>query len=281
MSVLDRIQVFRGIETGGDSGGDVAEAKTPTADTTPETSDTSGEQPKETEFILPNEYKDKSWAEKIKSQDDLYKQIDNLSSIAGKKHVYPSADATPEEITKYYEGLKPESKDVYNFGEDHPNPEVASKFGDMLYNANISKHQAQPLIEAYQAFEKEALEQATSEQGFNQEMTDRFGKDYDKVVSGVSNVLKANVSEDTQKIIDSMPNQYLGAVYEAINSLKDAYGANEGTDKIHGEGGNPPSTPDINKVRADLRNKIAVIETRPHTADEKQELINKLNETYK
>ncbi len=252
------------------------EGDTPPADTPP-----ADDVPKGSEFKLPEEFKDKPWAAKIKSEDDLYKQIDNLTTLAGKKNAYPSADATPEQLDEYFQGLRPESKEAYDFGEDHPNPDVAAKFGDMLFDAGVSKHQGQKLIEAYNAFEKSTIEEATSAEGFETIMTEKFGKEYDGVVTNVSKSLTEHTSKETQDILNKMPNQYLGAMYEAMDSFLKAYGANEGGDNKHTEkAGLPAGGKDINEVRANLRAEMRALDQKPHTAEQKQKLIDELQATY-
>ena len=49
------------------------------------------------EFSIPDEYSQKSYASKIKSQDDVWKQLDNMSSLIGKKAVVPNAESSDEE----------------------------------------------------------------------------------------------------------------------------------------------------------------------------------------
>ncbi len=233
------------------------------------------------DFVLPDEFKDKPWAEKVKSQADLYKQVDNLSTLAGKKNAYPQADATPEQLTEYYQGLRPESADKYDFGENHPQPEVAKQFGEMLFKANVSEHQSKQLIADYNAHEKAIIEEATSEEGFKEIMTKQFGEKYDGVVTRVSKSLEEYVSKESQDVLNAMPNKYLGAMYEYGESLLKAYGANEGGDDLHNQkGGKKPAGVDIDTQRANIRQEIRDLEKGMHTVDQKQALVDKLQNTY-
>ncbi len=252
---------------------------------------TGGEGDKVTpDFVLPDEFKDKTWAEKVKSQDDLYKQIDNLNTLAGKKNAYPEADATPEQLNEYYGGLRPETAEVYDFGKDHPQPEVAKQFGEMLFNANVSEHQSKSLIPAYNEHQKNLVADATSAEGFEKIMTEKFGKDYDAVATRGEAAMKEIFKDDKEggELFNVMPNKYTANLYKItehhikeIAALKEQYGAKEGGDDLHNQkGGTPPAGVDIVTQRTNMRQEIRDLEKGMHTADQKQALVDKLQATY-
>lgn len=281
-----------------DTGGDQTTATTTTADTTTTTAtDTASAETQtdqtttqadqktvtteqKTEYKVPDAYKDKPWAAKIKSEDDLYKQLDNLSVVAGKKNLYPSADATPEEMDKYFEGLRPESTEKYDFGADHPNPEFAKSVGEVLFAAGISEHQAKKIIPAYNALEQKIMEAATSAEGFKAEMTATFGEKYDASVAAVVKEHKQHLKPEDQQLMDAIPNKYLGMIYRLTNAMQKAYGAEEGGADAHAAKGGAPIGEDITAKRSTLRGKIAELDGRFHTADEKQRLLDELQATY-
>lgn len=270
--------------TGDATTGTDATADNTTADTTTGGDDggaDTGVQQTDSEFVLPDEHKDKPWASKVKSQDDLYKQIENLTAVAGKKNAYPEADATTEQLDEYFNGLRPESKDAYDFGEDHPNPEFAGAVGDLLFDAGLSKHQADKLIPAYQAMEKAALDEATSAEGYKAEMTGIFGEKYDAGVVAVTNEHKQHLSTEDQQLMEAIPNQYLGMIYRLTTSMQKAYGANEGGGGNHSAKGGTTSAVDVNKQRSGLRQEITDLGKGMHTAQQKQDLIDKLDATYR
>lgn len=264
-----------------DGGAETPPSDNPTPPKEGEAPPAEDPKPADSEFKLPEEYKDKPWAAKVKSEEDLYKQIDNLTTLAGKKNAYPSDDATPEEWDKYFEGLRPESKDSYDFGENNQMPEQAEAFQDMLFEANISGKQAEKLIPKFQAWQKNLVDQETSEAGFEEIMTGKFGEKYDGVVKTVSKSLEAHTSEETQNLLNGMPNKYLGAMYEAMDSFLKAYGANEGGDSKHtGNGGTPPEGKSFEEKRDAITAKLNTLVQKPHTAQEKQALIDERQALY-
>jgi len=236
--------------------------------------------PPPVEYKIPDAFKDKPWASKIKSEEDLWKQLDNTQGLLGKKNLYPAADATPEQMDEYFAGLRPESVEKYDFGENHPNPEFAKGVGELLFSAGISEHQAKKLIPAYQAMETAALEKATSADGFKEVMTKSFGEKYEGNVAAISKEIGQHASPEDQKIFDAMPNEYIGALYRMVANVQKAYGVTE-SGGAHTEKGGSPVQVDIAKERSRIRQEMFALETRPHTAAEKQALQNQLDDLYK
>lgn len=273
----------------GDTGTDAGEeGNADTGDSADTSNDTdtggnegdTGTEVGDTEFVLPDEHKDKPWAEKVKSQDDLYKQIENLTALAGKKNAYPEDGASTEDLDTFFEGLRPENAESYDFGEDHPNPEFAAKVGDIFFDAGISEHQANKIIPAYNALEQAALEDFTSEEGFNKQMTDSFGEKFDAVVVSVVNEHKKHMSEEDQALMEGIPNQYLGMVYRLTNAMVKSYGAEEAGDSAHSEKSGSTSTTDVGSQRSEIRKDIRDLETKAHTAQQKKDLVDRLQKTY-
>ena len=241
---------------------------------------------KASDFVLPDEYKEKPWAAKIKSTEDLYKQVDNLTALVGKKNAYPAADATPEQLNEYYTGLRPESADKYDFGEgDFPSADI---FKEMLFKSNVSPHQAKPLAEAFKAYQANAIAEMTSEAGFKEVMTKQFGENYQPIVDKCDNAMKLFYTEAEQKAISSLPNEYHGLFYKLNNSylteianIKDQYGVKEGGDSTHSEkGGIPNGGVSVETKRSEIRKQIRELEKAPHTAQQKQALVDALQATY-
>lgn len=239
-------------------------------------------------FKVPDAYKEKPWAEKLKSEEDLYKQIDNLSGLVGKKTLPPInlKEATPEQLETHFNTYRPENKEAYKFGEGS-DPEFTTGVSEVLYNVGISEYQGNKLIPAYQALEKKAMEKATSADGFKAVMTEQFGEKFDGIVVNSTKVFKDNLSEKNQQILDSMPNQYLGAVYELahkmsekIDAVKKQYGVVENGDAHLNKGGQIAKA-DITEVRKGLRAKLADMDNRPHTQQEKDVLLAELDKTYR
>lgn len=257
-------------------------ARAPLVDPNPPAADPNkpaGEQPA---FKVPDAYKEKPWASKIKSEDDLYKQLDNLDTAVGKKSIVPDfKNSTPEQIEEYLSKTRPENKDAYKFAEGaHVDPEFTGAIGDIMLKAGISEYQGNKVIEGYQALEKTKIEAAMSADGFKDTMKKSFGDQFDGVVTAVVAQHKAVLNKEDQTLMDTLPNEYLGLVYRLTQNMAQKYGAKETDIGANNPGGGVPGA-NLNDTRARLRAEIAAFDTKPHTADEKQAKINELNNTYK
>lgn len=234
------------------------------------------------DFKVPDAYKDKPWAAKIKSQEDLYKAFDGAQELIGKK-VLPAMDlakATPEDLAKFNEAHRPADAGAYKLQDLGLSEDVSGALGKIFHENGVPVHQAQASVKAYQAFENAQLAAATSADGFKSAMTAKFGEQYDPIVKEVVALHKAHTSPETQKIFEKLPNNVLAAVYELTENMRKAYGAKEsgaqGDDKNAS-----PTGKSVEEVRTELRKQINDLEKRSHTAEEKKKLTDALHETYK
>lgn len=272
-----------------------AEAAPPATPAPSETPPASPEpaKPATSEFTLPDEWKDKPWASKVKSQEDLYKQIDNLNTVAGKKTLtIDYANSTPEEIAAHHASLAP--KDVAEYGFDKLEGVDAERMvavAPIFQEAGITAHQAQTIATKYAKIEEAILANATSEEGFKAAMSKSFGEKYEGAVKAVVDTQKAHLSAEDQALFEAMPNDYLAGVYRLTHKMAEAhkaeiaelnkkYGVEEHSTAHLDKNGQPPSVLDVEKQRAEYRKQIRELDDRPHTAMEKQKLLDALDATY-
>lgn len=238
-------------------------------------------------FTVPEAYKEKNWAKKVKSIDDVYRQLDTLDSLAGKKTVVPDFDtATQEELTSFFNQLRPKDK-AYTFPEGS-NKELVEAMSEAFHQAGAPKALANKIIEAYAGFEKKVIEQRFSADGLQKVLKDSFGKDgsdYKEVSGKVINFTKELLSTDDQKLIDGkMSNDILGVFYRFAHSVMTKYGVVEGTTEGGGAGGghgHQNTEGDFQKKVSDLRKQIQDLSKKPHVAEEKKRLMDKLTALYK
>lgn len=240
-----------------------AEAPDPSSDTIPK-------------FSVPEEYKDKGWAGKVKSLDDVYKQLDATDALVGKKTVgVPDFEkASPEEVEEYYSKTRPESKDNYSFAEGTPDADK-EKFSNLFFENGISKHQADNIIKAYQADEAAQF----TEEGALQEMEKALGSNYKEIYAKNNEISKKVFSEDVQGFVDKLPNGAHAMWQKAMSQMAESYGAKESDINVN----NDPTPPVVNidAKRSEIRGKLNELSKRSHSLQEKQDLINQLNDTYK
>lgn len=243
------------------------------------------------DFKLPEEYKDKPWASKVKSQDDLYKQIDNLTALVGKKNVVPNLkEATPEDREAFYAQLRGKDASEYPIpvNDAFPTPaETQPVVAKLFMDNGVSPTQAEAIIKGYQELGATQLAEQFNPDGFKKSMETAFGADWEKTTGSVRSAIKGMMNEADQKSLDAIPNNILGVVYRtlgntisSVNETLKKYGATETFAHLQAPNGKVAAT-NLNAQRQGLRDQLAALSMRPHTTSEQQSIIDQLNETYK
>lgn len=239
-------------------------------------------------FKLPDEWKDKPWASKIKSEADLYKQLDHLNTAVGKKMVVPDLDnASDAEREEYFKLTRPANGiEAYQFG-DSIDPDLKKGMGESLLKHGVSAHVANNIIKDYQAGEAKLLAAQYDPETIKTTMEASFGKDWEVVTGATRNALSKVMSPEDNALMDNLPNAYISLIYKtfgnvlkAVEKVRGDYGIKESA--AHILAGSAPAAPlDVNAQRAALRGELGKLSSRPHTTAEKQAIINKINDTYK
>lgn len=243
---------------------------------------TQGQQPQQGQFSIPKEYEGKGWAKKVKSIDDVFKQLDNLDSVAGKKHVIPDLSKRDDpDVKQYLENFRGSTKVTdYKFAEGTPK-EFSEKVGTMLFNKNIPASIGNEIIAEYQNMVKADLDAMFSADGMKAELKNVFGDDADGRSKDVINMVADILGPEGKEFVETkIPNHFIGFMYKFMDSVRAKYGINDsGNGGNGGEGGSGGG--DINSVRAEIRAQIRALDSRTHTAEEKAALQAKLDATYK
>lgn len=230
-------------------------------------------------YKIPDAYKDKPWAAKIKSEEDLYKQIDNLTTLVGKKVVVPDlTKATDAEREEYYAQTRPKDAKEYQFGET-TDPLISTGMSESLMKNGVSAVQANAIIKDYQTAEKALLAEQYNPDGYKASMEQNFGADWEKVTGATKLALNHLMNAEDNKLIDNLPNVYLGIIHRTLGNVVKRYGITETA--AHTEsppGGQAP--PDISVVRENLRAEIGKMIHRPHTEAEVAAKRKDLADTY-
>lgn len=236
----------------------------------------------EVAFKLPDAYKDKPWAAKIKTEDDLYKQIENAQALLGRKQVVPDlGKASDAEREEYYAQLRPADVEAYGL-KDVPDtvllPDVKTALGEQLLKQGISPVQAKPILEAVAKASDAEAAKLYAPENFQVEAEKVMGANYDP--KPLNAIIKSNLSADAYAGINALPNVQLAAIHRAMKELVDQYGIKETS--AHTETTQGKTTPpDVDAQRAQYRKEIADLRHKPHTEADKKKLTDALAETYK
>lgn len=113
--------------------------------------------------MVPEGFRDKAWLSKYKTPEDLFKGIDEMQGVLGKKAVGlvpPGENATDEEKATYQGELRkalgvPDKPEGYQIAMPeglNPDPVMFPWFQGAAHKAGLSPSQAQALSDEYNAF---------------------------------------------------------------------------------------------------------------------------------
>lgn len=200
----------------------------------------------ENSFSIPEEYQDRAWAKNIKSQEDLFKSYDNAQSLIGKKTIgIPDFDkASDEELASFYEKTAPKNIEDYDLNMPDNDKQF---FGELFKENGLNKRQATNIINKY----NEYIQEGFSEDGYRQELQERFGNDFENQTKPISDFIRNNLKREDGEILAKMPNKVIGMFMTFANNVKKAYGIenqtaieNNAIDSIQ------------NYTRSDFQNKV-------------------------
>lgn len=232
-------------------------------------------------FSVPDAYKDKGWAKKVQSQEDLYKLVDNLDGLVGKKSVVPDlSDLTKPEAQEFLKTLKGNTKiEDYKFPEG-ADAEFSKQVAGLFDAAGIPAPLANKIISEYSGIAEKIQAQQVSKEGLEAEWKKSFGDDYTEAAGKATNLIKENLSAEDRQLFEGIPNQYLGLVYRLADSFRKKYGASESGRAGEGGGGKPGG--DINAIRSSLKAKLKELSGKQFIdSDEYQRVLDQLYNTYK
>lgn len=234
------------------------------------------------DFTIPEEYKSAEWSKDIKSVDDLW----NYRASAESNQDLKKADL--DTVKKYFSKFAPENTDDYNIIESMKNKdgeptyelnnEVKDYFGGVFKDLGVPVQMGQELVKKVCDFEISQFHKATDIEDLNCRLKNIFGDD-DKTKRTCEGMIKDVLPrEDLDKIDAYMPNPFVEIMYKLAKGLSDNYGYKEPTAHTAGRnysGGNLSKEEKDTKYSETL-NKIRSLSRRPHSADEKKELLTEL-----
>lgn len=231
------------------------------------------------QFAIPEAHKSKPWAAKIKSQDDIFAQLDHLTEAVGKKEVpFDYATAKPEEIEAHLAVRRPAKPEDYKIGKEGDAEEVVSGMKAVAHKAGLDEYQANIMLEQFREYETAKKQAAFDSDDYNKRAEEAFGKDFKVEAGKSSNLLIANVSPEEKEFFEkNFPNQHAIFVHKLLNKLIKQYGIVE-SDRGGGggKGGGGGNIEAIEKQISEKRSEIMALNKRPHTAEQKQRLVAEL-----
>ncbi len=236
--------------------------------------------PAANDFTLPDEYKEKGWAKNIKSQDDVYKMLDNAQAMAGKKFAIPDPEtASQDDVEAYYNELRPKDVSEYKFA-DGTADEAKAAYGEMFHKHGLSVRQQEGVTADFNGMLEQMQADMTSSDGFVEEMTNSFGDKYEARAGQISAQLKTMMTPDDLQSIEAMPNKHLGVMYRFMDKVLNDYGVNN-SGAAAGVDAGAAGAVNVKEKRETLHKKINELSgKRGVTAEEKSKLIKEYTKTF-
>ena len=230
------------------------------------------------EFQLPEHLRE-SLGSFIKTQDDVWKQLDYLNKLKGQKEILPIdySKATQEEITAYH--AKTAAKDVSNY-EVQSETRLGKAVAEAFKTAGLSAYQGKQIMQAIRPI----MQEEVSPEGYEKISKEVFGEKYLDVRKQSAEIMKGALTDDMIKVIDTLPNEYKVAMDSIVLSIKTKLEKDYG---VRSGGASPSGTSsqigvaDLNKQRGEIFKQISAMKNRPHSEAEKKSLLDQLNATFR
>lgn len=225
-------------------------------------------------FAIPEAYRERGWTENLKSMDDVWQKLDNAQSLIGKRIAVPEWDkATPEEINKFYDNLRPKDISGYQIDESIPEGERES-YSKIFYEAGLAPDQAKNVQDRVLALAKEKYESDRSEDGYKALAKETLGDKYEDVVKSSTEHLRKVLSEDQQKVLDNLPNDAAVTVFKLVDELVKGYKMTEGDAGSHKDDAGAEGDP--KEALAKIDKELQALSRNPsHTQKQRSELVQK------
>lgn len=209
----------------------------PTAPTTPAQNTQEG-QTGQSNFAIPEAYTSKDWASKIKSQDDLWKSMDNAQSLLGKRPTgIPYNDASDAEWDAFYKAAGRPDNPEYDFKDPEGVPEgfdtasYKKAAAEILHAAGLNSRQANKVYQMFLQSELGAYTQskevaATREKELDNEYDtltkEHFGDNYDAAQKATFDAFERYSPQSLKAAFAEIADKprALTAVVATINGMK-------------------------------------------------------------
>jgi len=224
-------------------------------------------------FQLPENIASQPYAHKYNSQEAVWKQIENLESLVGKKGYIPP----PKEDTEGWSNFKkqiskevfgvPETPEQYEFEniEGYERPEELTKFArELFHKHDVDVDTANNILKEYEGYLYEQQKQAESKDNeilqqleaddakFNEYLTKTYGeKAKEKVLASRELIAKA-VPPEVQALVKDLDADALSVLMSTIDSITKQYTGEGSFGKILQNSTTAQSGDDLRAERAKI-----------------------------
>lgn len=220
------------------------------------------------ETIIPEEFRDRTYLNDLKSLPvgpdgfkALFKKLDGAQTLIGKKTGIPEANATPEEVEKFYASLRPAKAEEYELpapeAGKQADPEMTKFVQGMFHEAGLSKAQAAKVMAKFGTFAQEKLaaqnaESLKQDEEFKALTEKAFGADNAKVLERSKALLTELTPPAMAPFLNKLPNESLVLLAGVMEGVRAKFMKE---DNLNGNGGDgaPVDAEAMRKEARDLQ----------------------------
>lgn len=191
-------------------------------------------------FVIPDEYKDRDYAKGLKSNDDVWKMLDNAQKKIGEKTIVagiPGENATEEEIKNFNKlwGV-PEKAEDYKIEADEAmttmygeeDKVVLGQFKELLHKAGANEKQAAILKDGYTQIitgiiDAKKAEIAEADKQFDELVAKTFGDRQDKVLDNAKKLINEFAPEGFKDRMHTIPSEQLVVLAGVLDGIREKY----------------------------------------------------------
>jgi len=188
-------------------------------------------------FEIPEAYKEKTYAKELKTQEDVWKMLDNAQSLVGKKIGVPTDTSSPDEIAVFNKAFGvPEKAEEYTiepseeitkmYGE--ADKEVMTEFKQVLHKAGANAKQAEILKEGYSNIignivKKAEAQKAESDKAFDELVTSTFGDKQEEILAGAKALIVEHAPEGFREKMGDLSPESLVILAGVLKNIQEKY----------------------------------------------------------
>lgn len=188
-------------------------------------------------FEIPEAYKEKTYAKELKTQEDVWKMLDNAQSLIGKKIGVPTDASTPEEIAVFNKAfgvperaeeyaIEPSEEITKMYGE--ADKEVMAEFKQVLHKAGASAKQAEILKEGYSnivggIFKKIEAQKAETDKAFDELVNSTFGDKQEEILANAKALIVEHAPEGFREKMGDLSPESLVILAGVLKNIQEKY----------------------------------------------------------
>lgn len=242
------------------------------------------------------DYADKGFMQELTTPESMFRKIDNMESLIGKKAFIPGENATEDDWKSYRDKIGVKSVDDYTIDDsDLPdsikavhNDEVKGKIKQMFYDAGLSPQQAKILNKQYDSImlemNKDLLaksaeaqkQQQLSDQEFDAITKETWGNDRENVLNVAKSLLQEFTPPNLKNELNNMDNKNLTIMASVLKGVSDKYISQDDLDAL--KGGKAGES--VEDVRAEAQKELAKLTSMDQFDRNYEAQKQKVNELY-